>query len=326
MIDFRTKKILFIGIGFYDYENVIKKYFEEHGAYVHYFISCCAFFAMRVATRLNQKKRCLRIQHNYLEKLIEKAPVDMDYVFIIKGEGFDEDNIKLLKYKYQKAKILMYQFDSLERLSNADLILKYFSNLYTFDRVDAAKYKLIFRPLFFRNKLKPLTEYKYDISFVGWGHSDRYELLKRLKQRFVEENISFKFLIFTGIWSYLINRYITKIYKKEDSGMFIFKPLKYSSYVQLCEESNVILDLSHPNQTGLTMRSIETFAFCRKLLTTNKDIVNYDMVDKSLYQVLDRENLEMDFSFFKKTLSEYNSKLDYFSIDSFIGDLFCTSK
>lgn len=323
MIDFDAKKILFIGIGFYDYEDAIKKYLEEHGAHVDYFISSCSSFGVRMANRLHQKKWRLHTQHNYLEKLIEKAPVNIDYVFIIKGEGFDEDNIKLLKSKYQNAKILMYQFDSLERLDNADLILKHFSNLYTFDRIDAIKHKLIFRPLFFRNRLNPITECRYDVSFVGWNHSDRYILLKRLKRKLIDADVKFKFLIFTGKWSYLINRYITRIYKKEDSDMFIFKPLNYSSYVQLCEESNVILDLSHPNQTGLTMRSIETLGFCRKLLTTNLDIVNYDVINRSLYQILNRENLDLDIMFLKKQLVEYDSKLDYFSIDSFIEDIFC---
>ena len=62
--------------------------------------------------------------------------------------------------------------------------------------------------------------------------------------------------------------------------------------------SRVVLDLPHPMQTGLTMRTIEAIGSKKKLITTNVDIVNYDFYNPKNILLIERENINFDKSFF----------------------------
>ena len=54
-----------------------------------------------------------------------------------------------------------------------------------------------------------------------------------------------------------------------------FKSLSSNEIVSYYDRSNIVLDISHPGQSGLTMRTFETIGAGKKLITTNADIKNY---------------------------------------------------
>ena len=51
-----------------------------------------------------------------------------------------------------------------------------------------------------------------------------------------------------------------------------------------------ILDIEHPNQVGLTMRTFETLGASKKLVTTNAGVRDYDFFSPSNVYVIDRVN------------------------------------
>ena len=60
------------------------------------------------------------------------------------------------------------------------------------------------------------------------------------------------------------------------------------------------MDVENAGQHGLTMRSIEMVGLQKKLITTNRDIVNYDFYHPDNILILDRENPVADRNFFEK--------------------------
>jgi len=50
-----------------------------------------------------------------------------------------------------------------------------------------------------------------------------------------------------------------------------YKPLKEDDVIEIMAKSKVIIDINHDLQTGLTSRTFETLASCKKLLTTVLD-------------------------------------------------------
>ena len=50
-----------------------------------------------------------------------------------------------------------------------------------------------------------------------------------------------------------------------------------SEVMKIFKESRCVLDAPQAGQTGLTIRTIECLGAKRKLITTNKDIVKYDL-------------------------------------------------
>ncbi|MCV4677987.1 hypothetical protein OFC08_34485, partial [Escherichia coli] len=55
-----------------------------------------------------------------------------------------------------------------------------------------------------------------------------------------------------------------------------FEPLSQSEVVEMMKCSEIIIDIHHPRQRGLTMRTIECIGLNKKIITTNEDIKKYD--------------------------------------------------
>ncbi|NNS07614.1 hypothetical protein [Erwinia sp. JH02] len=73
----------------------------------------------------------------------------------------------------------------------------------------------------------------------------------------------------------------------------ISEPVNYQSYLKLLNDKNIIVELNQHGQVGLTLRSLESVFFNKKLITDNKDIRSYDFYKSSNVLVLDiNENFE----------------------------------
>lgn len=319
MYNIISKKILIIGTGFYDYDACLIKAFEGSGAIVSYYNSNILDLKIRLYRRLNLRGMEKQYILSRTMSDFESFPKNVDLIFIIKGENLNKVHLRLLKKCNPKAKIVLYFWDSINRMPNVLELLEEIEIVYTFDRCDSIKYNLNFLPLFYRPlDIEDNCETKYDISFVGSMHSTRYAVLKELKKKFQKEGVSFKFYLYTGAFELWYRTNITKEIDKADMDLFTTKPMSYRDYVKLSALSNVILDISNPLQSGLTIRSIETIGLNKKLLTTNRDIVNYGF-NSNDYMVLD-ESLDVNCSFIQDKCSCNWSSFD-FSLRAFISTI-----
>ena len=105
-------------------------------------------------------------------------------------------------------------------------------------------------------------------------------------------------------WFYLPSRLLffkmmleDKTIKKVDKNVIKYTTLSLKQMVELYEQSEIIIDVQHPKQTGLTMRTFEALGARRKLVTTNADIVNYDFYNPRNILVVDRDNIVIPRSF-----------------------------
>lgn len=269
------ENILFIGIGFYDYDQLIIQKLESYGANVTY---VCQEHSFRSLKRLSKFTFFKKIERNFSSKYLLnqfKKNGNFDKVFVIKGDKLSKVHLGFLKVKNPNAKFIMYQWDSIERFTGHKAIFSFFDDIYSFDRQDCAKYGFNFLPLFYRKSQTRLKTYSLDLSFVGWLHFNRLELLSKLEVSLKKADMRPVFYLYTSYKNWLLHNCIKK--KK-----FVhFKALEYSDYLKIINESNAILDFHHPNQNGLTIRTIEALGANKKILTTNKDIVNYDFYSKN---------------------------------------------
>lgn len=317
----RGKKILFIGIGFYDYESTIIKKLENLEAIVDFYLEQPNYLLSglygKIINKLKYKKNIIEKHHNKM--LYETNIKKYDIVFVLKGENLTTNFIKALKLQQEKAMFIMYQWDSIERVSNALEMIPYFDKVFSFDRIDCEKYeKLEFRPLFFReSKDEEKLDYKYDLVFIGWLHADRMELIKKIEDICKIKNIKFFIYLFTGIKTYM-----SFLLKKQAQNLYI-KPLDYLNVNEYHSNTKVILDLPHPLQNGLTMRTIEAIGANKKLITTNQDIKNYDFYDEDNICILDKENIDMKNDFFEKPYKNISKDVkERYSLDSWIENVF----
>lgn len=314
------KRILFIGIGFYDYEEKICSKLNQEGADVTYVTSTTVNIFIRFLLKIGILSFALKLKNRIRKKKMMKV-VGCDYVFIIKGHELTQDDINLLHSLNPGAKFILYLWDSLIRHDNRELLLRNFENIWSFDRKDCVSYpQLKFRPLFFREYL-PVTEKKYKLSFIGWMHSDRLEIIRELRRQLKDSGESYYLKLYTGRFNYLLLRYLYRKLTPEDRELIILRPVGYSEVQKITATSQIVLDISHPQQSGLTMRTIETLAAGCHLLTTNGDIVNYPEIEKSSYTLLNRKKLQIPVLMVQD--KERNEGfLTYFSLDRFINQLF----
>lgn len=72
----------------------------------------------------------------------------------------------------------------------------------------------------------------------------------------------------------------------------------FSQIYQYADNTKVVIDISHPNQKGLSMRPYECIGLERKLITNNAEIKNYDFYNpNNIFVIENFDNLEIPDSF-----------------------------
>lgn len=317
-VDLSGKKILFIGIGFYDYDALIVSKLTDCGAIVTYI---CQEHQNRFVNQFKKISFCQSIESRYSVKYLSKSICNesgYDEIFVIKGNRLSILDMKVLKGNNPKALFKLYQWDSLKRFDGDKKILALFDRVYSFDRIDCQKHSFTFVPLFFRNKINRKNNYKYDVSFVGWLHFNRLELLTKMSVELAKVKRTYNFYLFTGIKSWFLLNILRGI-------KFIHrKTLNYSGYLQILNDSDAILDFHHPDQDGLTMRTIEALGANRKIITTNSDVKNYDFYKyNNIYILKDDSKVEDIIDFISQEFSEMPHELiNKYSMDYWLGKIF----
>ena len=75
---------------------------------------------------------------------------------------------------------------------------------------------------------------------------------------------------------------------------FMFATLPISAVNDIFMSSRAVLDVTHPRQCGLTMRTLETLGASKKLVTTNTAVRGYDFYDPTNIAVIDRRSPIID--------------------------------
>jgi hypothetical protein len=323
-MDIKGKKILLIGIGFYDYENIIKQNLEYKEACVNYYNSVYLPIFFRIIRKLHLFKNYISYYRlwrfkNYIKKT--KKHFIFDYVFVLKGEFLTPSHFLYLKENSKGAKYILYLWDSIVRIHGIMDIIPFFDKVLTFDHLDAQKYNFILRPLFFREQSSQLSYYKYDVSFVGRMHSNRKRLIEEIQAKLINQGFNVYFILAVPKYQWIILKYIKRTINN-DSHLYITKKINYADYIDICNSSKTILDISHPRQSGLTMRTIEAIGFNRKLLTTNENIKFYD-IPSNFYYIIDVNNPVIDKDFINDItdFKDIPNKF-YYSLSYFIDDIF----
>lgn len=303
------KNILYISPKFFNYENKIQNELERMGASVDFYDDRPANdFFTKVCIRVKLKSIIKKKVDDYYDSIYnEISKKEYHYIFVVSPETLDFDKLLKIKEIQKKAKCILYMWDSFKNKNSLNTI-KLFDKVFSFDSRDVKKYDLIFLPLFYCNEYNNKLlkeEYKFDLSFIATAHSDRYKLAKEIK-KILEKNglkIYFYFYLPSKIM-YIIRKIFIKKYEYGKISDFSFQSLNQEKIINVFNNSNVILDINHPEQFGLTMRTIECLGAEKKLITTNQNIRNYDFYNPNNILIIDRENIKIDISFFEK---EYQS-------------------
>lgn len=250
-------------------------------------------------TSTTLRKAALRLLPNLTSRLLEplfhrkleaaKATA-VTHILIIKGEGLSTRMIRSIQRQWPEAKSWLYFWDGIANMPRARQIAACFDSVSTFDPVDAERFGWTYRPLFAREEaaqLKPPSGAEYDWCFVGTLHSDRYQVIERLR-RSAPQQRSFVFCFVPSRLLMLGRLLADRSLWRAPRGSLSTRPMAPQRVAEILSISRAVLDVEHPGQRGLTMRSIETLLAGRKLITTNAHIGKSDLYDASRVHIVTR--------------------------------------
>jgi hypothetical protein len=235
-------------------------------------------------------------------KALDQADAPFDFVFVVNGQTLPVSFLDQVRRHSPNATFILYLWDSLRNRPSIIPALSKYDHIFGFDRTDAKQFGFRYRPLFFAPVFEagsaepPL----YDISFIGTAHTDRAPIVHALDGLLPIEATRFWYLFLQAPW---VRRYYglkNGAFRRVPADIFHYVPMKKDEIGRVFQRSRAILDIEHPLQRGLTMRTLETLGARKKLITTNPRIVDEDFFDPRNILVIDRHDVRIDPDFFRE--------------------------
>lgn len=295
----QQKKILFFCPAFFGYEHKMKDAMIEMGAEVD-------FFDERSVDK-SYEKALLKILPAVFHKKTERYYFEIldtiksnhyDYVFFVKCDMPTKKVLSVYKQTFPKAKFCLYLYDSVSNIPGAENKFKHFDRITTFDRQDSIHKGIGFRPLFYCKEYqsnKVNENYLYDLCFIGTIHSDRYKILREIEKQATQLGLKmYCYPFLQSKFVYYFYKLTKKEYRKTSISDFKFEKISSQNIADIVQKTRLVVDIQHPKQTGLTMRTIEMIGMNKKIMTTNTDIVNYDFYNDYNVHVIDRNDIKVN--------------------------------
>lgn len=329
MISLKNKSILLFSPAFFGYEKAIKKRLLDLGAKVDFFDERPAnTFWSKAFIRLYPQILHLYIARYYKSIYDLVRNNNYDYIFVINIEAMPKSFLNKMRENFPNAKFILYMWDSIHNKKNTINYLSCFDKVLSFDKNDCIENPfIIFRPLFFLNEYTNISKfqnYKYDLSFIGTAHSDRYMLLEKIRMLPNVTGRNCYFYLYLQDWKlFFLYKIKSPTFRKANFRDFNYVPLTKKELMSLIKDSRIIIDIQHPKQVGLTIRTIEMLGAHRKLITTNAAIKNYDFYNPNNILVIDRENPEIPDWFFYTDYEQVDQAIYYkYSLNGWLNDIF----
>lgn len=327
----KGKSVLFIGQVFYDYHAKILNELEELGAVVTFIPN--KFHGednVPIFDLLGNIRNMLKplSKKAYAKKVIRAIQGEkFDYVFCIGGFSITPYLIlNIIKLNPSIIKII-YFWDSFQTW-NYSHVLHLFDFAYSFDPLDAQHFeRLNYLPLFYTNEYKPDPGISVDLDLLYIGSvsmisRDRLRILKKIEEYAIENGLKYFFWLYSAesgrsklgnVQSYVKKIFISKFrdyinsVQNSECDFLKKKTLTRKEVTVLMNRTNCVLDIPIPNQLGLTIRSIETLAINKKLITMNNQIKSEPFYNEKFISVFDEEDIQFNLEFLKNT---YDQEID----------------
>lgn len=298
---YKGKKLLLIAPLFFGYYKEIIKEAEIMGMNADYICDAPSNSNMSKAIGRINKKLINGAAKRYFKQKVYPIikNTKYDYIVLIAGMtfAFTPEMIKKIKERQAGARFIIYQWDSEQNIQYVTKIHKYFDRIYSFDRFDSERNPIyIFLPLFYTRlyeKIADETAYgrtEYNCLYIGTAHPQKFKAINDMAEAVKEEMPSqFLYHYMPSKLKYYYHKFTAPEYKNASLKDFEFKKIKKDEMVRLFQQSDCILDAPQSGQSGLTIRTLECLGAKKKLITTNKDVVNYDFYNESNILVFDGE-------------------------------------
>lgn len=251
------------------------------------------------------KKALVRKFHSniHLEKL--STIKSTDYSLFIRADLFDPTVIRkiisLSKENYA------YQWDGMSRFPKIKELVSLFDKFYIFDKKDLNQKHITYPTTNFyfdcyENDFKSIIP-KYDAFYIG-SYDNRIKKLIEICEFLHSYGLKLNIVLLCTP---------KKNLKKYPYITFIKKPFSYYDNIKMVNNSKMIIDIHHEKiHTGLSFRPFEALGYDKKIITSNKNIKNYDFYDaKNVFVIENNPDEFKNFLNQKYTVANLDIKTKY---------------
>jgi len=325
-IPLKGKRVLYVAPRFFGYETEIAEELRLKGAEVD-FMYDRPFDTpfMTALTRFKREWIIGAVDRYYQISLSRFDRTDYDIVFVVNGQTLSTLTLTEWRNLYPRANFVLYMWDSFDNRPWAVANLKYFDHCFAFDPDDSKKFDLVCRPLFYAQGFEQTTPKmcKYHISFIGTAHTDRYAIISALSETLGNEINPYWYLYLQSPWVYWAYKMTNSKLRAAKYNEFKFSALSKTQIQSIFYASQAILDIEHPKQTGLTMRTFEALGASKKLVTTNYRVQDYDFFSKNNIAIIDREKPSLPPNFLETPYTPLSDQLyRKYSISGWLDEIF----
>ncbi|PSK94460.1 hypothetical protein [Taibaiella chishuiensis] len=331
-----NKKILFVTTKYFEYYKDMETVLRDKGASVTTFIDDpyqkynAEFLSLRAGRKL--KPWVIRKYEQGILKKIKGQ--DFDYIFFVRGSALlSHSFLSALKALYPQTPFLLYEWDSINNFNYLPFT-HYFDSVLTFDYKDSTDHRFHYLPLFalmhfFETKDKPMSERKIDFTILGYGRKHRLITGTEIVRQCEAQQRSYLFKLYEPwVWFFVSNflaeklSFVKKVMRWSNNFKGItFVSIPKNKWKEILADTRIVVDLPHPAQTGLTIRTFEALASGCHLWTTNVNIKNESFYNPENITIFDAEQ------FVLPPVPEDNKQsFSGFSLSSWIDNIFKTVK
>ncbi|AXG70303.1 hypothetical protein KORDIASMS9_02542 [Kordia sp. SMS9] len=230
-----------------------------------------------------------------------------DEIFIIRPDMLSDDLLQFIKSHTEK--FIAYYYDSTRRFPRKVDIISMFDTVYSYDRLDVEKYNLSFLTNYI---FEESNHAEFEDQFFNISTNDyRFPLIENLANYLKQHGWTYNIQVYNG--SDMPAKYV-KIITKQKS---------IQEVSQMIQKAKIIVEIQRTEQVGLSFRIFEALGHRKKLITTNKDIVNYDFYHPQNILVVDEHNIEIPETFVTSEYVEIDEKiLSKYRIKNWVQPIF----
>lgn len=317
-------KFLIVGPSFFSYTKSISKVLNERGYECKFYDELHSNnIFVKILYRLNLHflfKNKISLHRENLYKILEVDEIT-DVIFI-SPDVLDSFFLESLR---SKCKLHLYMWDGFKNKKNALNYMDLFDSKSSFDMNDCVKYNMNYLPLFAESvySIEPkhnLLSKKIDISFCGTLHSNRANCINFISKFALIHGLNTKFYLYYYSPLLLIVRLFINKLNFHIYNLVSFESFTKTDISMMFKNSNCVLDITHPNQVGLTSRTFEALRSGAKLITNNKRASELNILFPGrIYVINDFNNLNDNLiPFIHSSVPLLDNNQDYFlSVERF---------
>lgn len=322
------KRVVFISVESFNIEELLVSGLKSLGAEVLRFNERPDNLNItKAAIRFNKELVANKLQKHYDWILSQTLAFEPSFIFVLKGETVSKLFLNSVKRSLPKCKLIFYNADSFKNNPNPEELIPLFDSVFTFDREDSIRLGLRYLPLFYEDSyIESQVPKDLKFSFIGTVHTDRLKIVEGVKAQ-ISPKTFFLHYYSHGLL-HLLFQFLTSVKIPVKSIPNIkFNQLNLEDVKDVFKRTEIVVDIQHPNQSGLTMRTIQVLGAGCKLITTNKHIVHHDFYNSTNIFIIDRRDPKISQEFISKPYQSIDPKiLKKYTLTSWLRTIFDLEK